>query len=64
MCGVTNIFMANEPLAGKRYIKVREKKTKTDWAAFVKEIADEHYPLAEKIRLVMDNYATHSRAAL
>jgi hypothetical protein len=63
-CGVTNIFMANEPLAGKRYIKVTEKKTKTDWAAFVKEIADEHYPLAEKIRLVMDNYATHSPAAL
>jgi len=63
-CGVTNIFMANEPLAGKRYIKVTEKKTKTDWAAFVKEIADEHYPSAEKIRLVMDNYATHSPAAL
>jgi|SRR4028119_1105586 len=63
-CGVTNIFIANEPLAGKRYIKVTEKKTKTDWAAFVKEIADEHYPLAEKIRLVMDNYGTHSPAAL
>lgn len=63
-CGVANIFMANEPLAGKRYVKVTEQKTKKDWAAFVKEIADDHYPSAEKIRLVMDNLATHKAAAL
>jgi len=63
-CGVANIFMANEPLAGKRYVKVTERKTKTDWAAFIKEIADEYYPSAEKIRLVMDNLATHKPAAL
>lgn len=63
-CGVVNIFMANEPLAGKRYVKVTERKTKTDWAAFIKEIADKHYPLAQKIRLVMDNLATHKPAAL
>lgn len=63
-CGVANIFMANEPLAGKRYVKVTERKKKTDWAVFVKEIADEHYPEATKIRLVMDNYCTHRAAAL
>lgn len=63
-CGVANIFMANEPLSGKRYVKVTEKKTKTDWATFIKEIADEHYPTAEKIRLVMDNLGTHKPAAL
>jgi len=63
-CGVANIFMANEPLAGKRYVKVTERKTKIDWAAFIKEIADEHYPSAIKIRLVMDNLATHKPAAL
>lgn len=63
-CGVANIFMANEPLSGKRYVKVTEKKTKTDWAHFVKEIADVHYPNIEKIKLVMDNYGTHKPAAL
>jgi hypothetical protein len=63
-CGVANIFMANEPLAGKRYVKVTERKTKADWAAFIKEIADQHYPSAEKIRLVMDNLSTHKPAAL
>lgn len=63
-CGVANVFMANEPLAGKRFVKITERKTKTDWANFVKEIADEHYPQAEKIKLVMDNYGTHKPAAL
>jgi hypothetical protein len=63
-CGVANIFMATEPLMGKRYVKVTAVKKKTDWAAFVKEIADAHYPSAKKIRLVMDNYGTHKPAAL
>ncbi len=63
-CGVANIFMVNEPLAGKRYVKVTERKTKKDWALLIKEIADVHYPEAEKIRLVMDNLATHKAAAL
>lgn len=63
-CGVANIFLANEPLAGKRYVKVTERKTKIDWAVFVKEIADKHYPSAQKIRLVMDNLATHKPSAL
>lgn len=57
-CGVCNIFMANEPLAGKRITKVTERKTKSDWAVFIKEIADE-YPDAERITLIMDNLETH-----
>lgn len=63
-CGVANIFMAHEPLAGKRFVKVTKQKTKTDWAVFIKEIADIHYPAATKIRLVRDNYGTHKPAAL
>ncbi len=63
-CGVANIFMANEPLSGKRHVKVTEKKTKAEWAHFVKETADVHYPNVEKIKLVMDNYGTHKPAAL
>jgi len=62
--GVANIFIANEPLKGKRYVKVLSSKTKKDWAQFVKEIAVRHYPKAEKIRLVMDNLNTHKPSAL
>ena len=57
--GVVNIFTATEPLTGKRYVQVTEYKTKKDWARFVKRIADEWYPKAEKIKLVMDNFKTH-----
>jgi hypothetical protein len=63
-CGVANIFLASEPLKGKRYVKVTETKTKTDWAVFIKQIADEWYKEATKITLVMDNLATHKAAAL
>ena len=62
-CGVCNIFMANEPLAGKRLVQITEKKTKTQWAHFIAEIA-ENYPDAEKIILVMDNLNTHNPGAL
>jgi hypothetical protein len=31
-CGVANVFMVNEPLRGKRYVKVAERKTKNDRA--------------------------------
>ena len=61
--GVVNIFMANEPLKGKRLIEVTEYKTKKDWAKFVKRIADEMYPAAKKIKLVMDNFKTHVASA-
>ena len=58
-CGVCNIFMACEPLAGKRMAKITERKTKRDWAYFLAEIAAKHES-AEKITLVMDNLNTHS----
>jgi hypothetical protein len=60
--GCINIFMANEPLQGKRFVEVTEFKKKTDWALFVKKIADK-YPEAKKIILVMDNFKTHSASA-
>jgi hypothetical protein len=61
--GMCNVFIANEPLAGKRFVEVKEHKTKVDWAQFIKRISDEWYPSAIKITLVMDNLATHSPSA-
>ncbi len=62
-CGVVNIFLASEPLHGKRYVEVTERKTKNDWAKFIRNIADIWYKDAKKITLVMDNLATHTPAA-
>jgi DDE superfamily endonuclease len=57
-CGVCNIFMACEPLSGKRLVSITKRKTKRDWACFIERIADQ-YKAAEKITLVMDNLNTH-----
>jgi len=62
-CGVFNVFMANEPLAGKRVTKVTERKTKSDWAEFIRELTD-HYEKADTITLVLDNLSTHKPGSL
>lgn len=61
--GTCNVFMACEPLAGRRLTEVTEQRTKLDWARFVEAIAA-HYPEAERITLVMDNLNTHTPASL
>ena len=55
--------MATKPLAGKRLVKVTERRTKTDWAQFLELIAKRYHD-AEKIILVMDNLNTHRPGAL
>lgn len=62
-CGVCNIFLACEPLAGKRMVTITERKTKQDWACFLEKIAGQ-YEGAEKITLVMDNLNTHTPGSL
>ena len=54
------MFMACEPLAGKRFVQVTAQRTKADWAAFVRDLIDVQYPHAEKLVLVMDNLNTHT----
>ena len=62
-CGSCNIFIASEPLSGKRFVKITERKTKRDWAYFIEDIA-KVYSDAEKIILVMDNLNTHKAGSL
>jgi hypothetical protein len=62
--GVANLFMACEPLAGWRHVSVTERRTKVDFAHFVREVVDDHYPDAERIALVMDNLNTHNPSSL
>lgn len=57
--GTCNIFVAVEPLAGKRKIKVTLQRKKSDFAYFVKDLITGIYRQAKKIRLVLDNLNTH-----
>lgn len=61
--GVANLFMFVEPLAGKRHVKVTDRRTKVDWAHAMRELSDVHYPEAEVIVVVLDNLNTHSPAS-
>lgn len=62
--GVANIFMEVEPLGGKRKVKITERRTRVDWAHFIKEMLEERYPYAERVILLMDNLNTHDVASL
>ncbi|MEW5785749.1 MAG: IS630 family transposase, partial [Bacillota bacterium] len=62
--GTCSIFIFTEPLAGRRHVTVCERRTKIDWANQVRDLLDNHYPNARKIRLVMDNLNTHSISSL
>ena len=62
--GVVEIFMEVEPLGGKRHVAITERRTRKDWAMQIKQMLDERYPDAIKVRLVMDNLNTHSITSL
>ena len=62
--GTANLFVfldANRPW---RKVKVTERRTAADFAVCMRELADLHYPKAERIRVVLDNLSTHSVGAL
>ena len=61
--GTYNIFLACEPLAGKRIVKITERRTKQDWAYFLEEIALQREN-ADKITLIMDNLNIHIPGSL
>ncbi len=62
--GTANLFMLFAPLEGWRHVKVTERRTAIDYAHILKDLADTHFPKAEKITLVQDNLNTHVKASL
>jgi hypothetical protein len=62
--GTANVFMAVEPLAGKRTVQVTDQRTRTDWALFIRYLLLTVYPETAVLVLVMDNLNTHGIASL
>lgn len=62
--GTANLFMLSEPLAGWRHVMVTERRTAKDFAEVLRWLAEDVYPEAERIVLVMDNLNTHKLASL
>lgn len=63
-CGTASVFMLNAPLDGTRHVRVREQRTRTDFAEVIRELCDALYADAQKIVLVLDNLNTHNVASL
>jgi len=60
--GVASVFVAFEPLSGKRLVKVYERRTKADYCRFVQQVTGE-WKQAEVIVLVQDNLNTHNASS-
>jgi transposase len=62
--GTANVFMFVDVNRPWRHAKVTDQRTCIDFAECMRDLVDEHYPEAEKIRVVLDNLSAHSAAAL
>ena len=61
--GTANIFIAIEFKAGKRVTVVTDRRTKQDFALFVKKLVDEDYLDVDIIRMIVDNLNTHFKSS-
>jgi hypothetical protein len=61
--GTASIFMFCEPLSGWREVRVRQQRTKIDWAREMEELLRTRYAEANKVIVVCDNLNTHTKGA-
>jgi transposase len=62
--GTANVFMFVDVNRPWRHAKVTDQRTCIDFAECMRDLVDDHYPEAERIRVVLDNLSAHSAAAL
>ena len=55
-CGA--VLFAVEPLTGRRFVQVCERRTAAEYTAFM-QMVDQAYPEAEQLTLLQDNLNTH-----
>lgn len=63
-CGSRPIFLFFAPLLGWRRAQVSERRTRQDWAHQIKQLLDQDFPNARKVKLVCDNLNTHHIGSL
>jgi hypothetical protein len=61
--GTASVFMFAEPLSGWRNVRIREQRTKVDWALEMALLLQTRYTTAKKVILVCDNLNTHTMGA-
>ena len=59
--GTCHVLMAFEPLKGWREVTVSKHRRKQEFALVMRKLAEEVYPDADRIRLVVDNLRAPTR---
>src|ERR1700688_3667103 len=62
--GTANLFVFLDTHKSWRHVKVTDHRTARDFTDCMRDLADIHYPEADRIRVVMDNLSTHTAGAL
>ncbi len=62
--GTANLFLAFAPLLGWRAVRVTERRTRSDFAAFLRWVVDDCFPRARRVVLVTDNLNIHTPGSL
>lgn len=58
--GTAVVLLAYDLDRGRRFVEVRHRRTKADYAEFMRRLVQAHYADVLQIRLVQDNLNTHS----
>ena len=45
--------------SGQRYVQVRQRRTKRDYAEFMHQLRTNHYPSVNQVHVLQDNLNTH-----
>jgi hypothetical protein len=53
------VLLAYDLDTGQRYVEVRERRTKRDYAEFMQNLCSQHYSHAQQIHVLQDNLNTH-----
>ena len=61
--GSANLLMAFDPDRGWRWPRVTAQRRRQEFAWFVRDLVELHYPSAEQIHLVLDNLNTHTASS-
>ena len=59
--GTCNLFVAVEPQAGRRTVRVTDHRAKVDFVAFTRYLLEHVYRRARRVHFVLDNLNTHFR---
>ena len=62
--GTCNIFVAVVPKGGIHIVKITDRRTKEDFAYFIEDLVEKHFPEVKFIQVVLDNLNTHFEGSL